>query len=168
MHALLHGNRHAAKDGGVSPQLIGRIKALLSVERRGFGVDHVCFFADDVYPNGIRAAEFVWEQLSKVFLPEQLTIEPIASTTRAEAEAYARYRAKRNGHGPVVAVTSFYHAKRCSWLLRQVGCEVKTITSRSFAVRDLVLELPKFALECTSTGRRIKDHIRTRSSQAVI
>ena len=164
MQVLLHGNRHAARNGGVSPQLVGRINALLSAEKNIGVIKRVYFFANDVYPDGSKASEYVWEQLTKVsFLPEQLTIEPIANTTRGEVEAFVHQRVKKGCDGPVAAVTSFYHAPRCRFLLRKAGCGAVTmITARSFGLVDLACEIPKFALECTPAGQRFKERFQSR------
>ncbi|MEK7511146.1 MAG: hypothetical protein AAB582_02840 [Patescibacteria group bacterium] len=164
MHVLLHGNRHAARDGGVSPQLVGRINALLGMRRKNHVIEHVYFFATDVYPDGTRATDFVWERLTGCgFLPEQLTIEAIADTTHAEVQAFASSRERKGGRGKVAAVTSFYHTWRCAFLLRREGCDAKVIGARSFAFRDLILELPKLMLECTPAGQRLKEKIKARS-----
>lgn len=147
MHVLLHGNMHSARDGGVSPQLIGRVEALIEAHKRE-PIYHVYFFADNRYPNGVRAVDFVLERLTSAgFRTDQLTIDPIAHDTGAEVDAFVIRRAARNHRGPVGAVTSSYHADRCKLLLERAGCRPYMIKTRRFGLHDLVLEPFKLAVD---------------------
>ncbi len=160
MHVLLHGNQRPARGGGISPQLIGRLEALIKMAQAE-PIERVYFFADDRYPDGSTAAEYVEDRLTQLgFGPEALTIDPVARDTQKEVRAFIERRAGYGHRGPVRAVTSFYHARRCEFLLRQGGCYPQMVVARQFSLADLMLEPLKVVLERSGYGARIKGTLR--------
>lgn len=158
MHVLLHGNQIPAR-GGVSLQLLGRLNAVLRMDPDE--VERVYFLAQDAYPDGTRACEFVSEALVRSgFRSEQLLIDPVAADTRTEVFEFVRRRAQAGHRGSVRAVTSFYHAPRCRHLFAQAGVCAEVVKVTTCHPTDLICEPAKIVLDCTSLGQRMKRIIR--------